>query len=119
MRHLTRRQLLKAGVATTVLAGTARAATSPVYLIRTTNREEGIRRGLAALGLPAVRGKRVVIKPNFNSADAFPASTHMDTLSALVRHFQAAGAGEIGVADRSGMGNTRKAMEQKGLFAQR
>ena len=118
MRHLTRRELLKAGVATTVLAGTARAATSPVYLIRTTNREEGIRRGLAALGLPAARGKRVAIKPNFNSADAFPASTHMDTLSALVRHFQAAGAGEISVADRSGMGNTRKVMEQKGVFAQ-
>jgi uncharacterized protein (DUF362 family) len=118
MRHLTRRELLKAGVAATVLAGGARAATSPVYLIRTTNREEGIRRGMAVLGLAAARGKGVVIKPNFNSADAFPASTHMDTLSALVRHFQAAGAGEISVADRSGMGNTRKVMEQKGLFAQ-
>ncbi|MGD0266713.1 MAG: DUF362 domain-containing protein [Candidatus Methylomirabilota bacterium] len=118
MQHLTRRELLKAGVAATVLAGGARAATSPVYLIRTTNREEGIRRGMAVLGLAAARGKRVVIKPNFNSADAFPASTHMDTLSALVRHFQAAGAGEISVADRSGMGNTRKVMEQKGLFAQ-
>ena len=118
MRHLSRRELLKAGVATAVLARSARAATSTVYLIRSTNREEGIRRGLAALGLPQAQGKRVVIKPNFNSADPFPASTHLDTIGVLVRHFQAGGAGEISVADRSGMGNTRKVMEQKGVFAQ-
>jgi uncharacterized protein (DUF362 family) len=118
MPHLTRRELLKAGVATAVLTRTARAATSPVYLIRTTNRDEGIRRGLAALGLPPVRDKRVAIKPNFNSADPFPASTHPDTLGALVRHFQAGGASEIIVADRSGMGNTRQVMERKGVFVQ-
>ena len=118
MRKLSRRELLKAGAATAVLARTARAAASPVCLIRTTNREEGIRRGLSALGLPPVRDKRVVIKPNFNSADPFPASSHLDTLSTLVRHFQAGGAGEVSVADRSGMGNTRKVMEQKGVFAQ-
>ncbi|MBI4735281.1 MAG: DUF362 domain-containing protein, partial [candidate division NC10 bacterium] len=118
MHRLTRRELLKAGVATAVLARSARAAVSPVYLLRTTDRAEGIRRGLAALGFPPARGKRVVIKPNFNSADDFPASTHPDTIGALVRHFQAAGAGQITVADRSGMGNTRRVMEQKGVFAQ-
>ncbi len=118
MRHLSRRELLKAGVATAILARTARAAASPVYLVHTTDRAEAIRRGIAALGLPAVRGKRVVIKPNFNSADEYPASTHPDTLGALVHHLQAAGAGHISVADRSGMGNTRRVMEQKGLFAQ-
>lgn len=118
MRQLSRRELLKVGVATAVLARTARAATSPVYLIRTTDREQGIRRGLASLGLPATNEKRVVVKPNFNSADPYPASTHLDTLGALVKHLQAAGAREISVADRSGMGNTRRVMEQKGLFAQ-
>lgn len=118
MRYLTRREVLKAGVATAVLARTARAAASSVYLIRTTNRDESIRRGLTALGMPSARGRRVVIKPNFNSADPFPASTHPDTVAALVRHVQAAGAGEIVVADRSGMGDTRRVMEQKGVFAQ-
>ena len=118
MRHLSRRELLKVGVATAVLARTARAATSPVYLIHTSNREEGIRRGLAALGMPAAKGKHVVIKPNFNSADPYPASTHLDTLGTLVRQLQAAVASEISVADRSGMGNTRKVMERKGVFAQ-
>ncbi len=118
MPHLSRRELIKAGLATAVLARTARAAASAVYLVRTTDRAEGIRRGMAALGMPTARGKRVVIKPNFNSADEFPASTHLDTVGALVRHLQAAGASEITLADRSGMGNTRTVMDQKGVIAQ-
>ena len=101
----------------TMTAGTAGAATSPVFVVRTTDRAEGIRRGLAALGAPAAKDKRVVIKPNFNSADAFPASTHMDTLGLLIRHFKVGGAREITVADRSGMGDTRRVMEQKGVLA--
>jgi uncharacterized protein (DUF362 family) len=118
MPHLSRRELIKAGLATAILARTARAAASPVYIVRTTDRAEGIRRGMAVLGMPAARGKRVVIKPNLNSADEFPASTHLDTVGALVRHLQAAGASEITLADRSGMGDTRRVMEQKGVFAQ-
>jgi uncharacterized protein (DUF362 family) len=118
MLSLSRRELIKAGLATVVLARTARAAASPVYIVRTTDRAEGIRRGLAALGMASARGKRVVIKPNLNSADEYPASTHLDTLGALVRYLQAAGAAEITLADRSGMGDTRRVMEQKGVFAQ-
>ena len=113
MLSVSRRELIKVGLATAVLARSARAAASAVYLVRTTDRGEGIRRGLTALGLPPAKGKRVVIKPNFNSADGFPASTHLDTLAALVRHFQAAGAGEISVADRSGMGNTRRVRSEE------
>jgi len=118
MRRMSRRALLKAGVATLMLTRTARAATSPVYLVHTTDRAEGVRRGLTALGVPAAGGKRVVIKPNFNSGDPYPASTHLDTLALLVGHFRGAGATEIVVADRSGMGSTRRVMEQKGVFAQ-
>jgi uncharacterized protein (DUF362 family) len=118
MFSVSRRELIKAGLATAVLARTARAAASPVYIVRTTDRAEGIRRGLAALGMASPRGKRVVIKPNLNSADEYPASTHLGTLEALVRHLQAAGAVEITLADRSGMGDTRRVMEQKGVFAQ-
>jgi uncharacterized protein (DUF362 family) len=117
VRMIHRRTLLKAGVAMAMTAGTARAATSPVFVIRTTDRADGIRRGLAALGVPAAGEKRVVIKPNLNSGDPFPASTHMDTLGLLIQHFQAAGARDITVADRSGMGDTRRVMEQKGVLA--
>jgi uncharacterized protein (DUF362 family) len=98
-------------------AGTARASASPVFLVRTTDRADGIRRGLTALGIPAIRGKQVVIKPNFNSADEFPASTHLETLEAIVRQCQAGGASAVVVADRSGMGDTRGIMERKGVFS--
>ncbi len=117
MRGFTRREVLKMSAATALIARTARAATSPVYLVHTTDRAEGIRRGLAALGMPSAKGKRVAVKPNFNSADPFPASTHPDTLRFLIQQLRAAGAADITVADRSGMGDTRQVMERKGILA--
>ncbi len=117
MRGFSRREVLKMSAATVLLARTAKAASSPVYLVHTTDRADGIRRGLAALGMPSAKGKRVAVKPNFNSADPFPASTHPDTLGIVIRHLHEAGAVEITVADRSGMGDTRRVMEQKGIFA--
>ncbi|MGQ9733627.1 MAG: DUF362 domain-containing protein [Candidatus Bipolaricaulia bacterium] len=70
------------------------------------------------LGLPqdSFKGKEVVLKPNFNSADPFPGSTHNDTLVALVELLKERGAKTIIVADRSGMGDTRSVMETKGIF---
>jgi uncharacterized protein (DUF362 family) len=68
------------------------------------------------LGINPVRGKNVFLKANFNSADPTPGSTHSDTLSTLVRRLQAMGVDRITIGDRSGMGNTRQVMEQKGLF---
>jgi uncharacterized protein (DUF362 family) len=85
--------------------------------VRTGDRAGGIRRGLAALGLPAVSGKRVALKPNFNSADPYPASTHADTLRSLIVSLKAAGAGAVTVAERSGMGDTRGVMERLGVPA--
>jgi uncharacterized protein (DUF362 family) len=63
-----------------------------------------------------VEGRTLFLKPNFNSADPPPGSTHNDTLSALVHALQAKGAGRITVGDRSGMGDTRAVMEDKGVF---
>lgn len=117
MVGVSRRTVLTMGVAMAIAAGAARAAASAVYLVRTTDRAEGIRRGLAVLGMQSPAGKRVVVKPNFNSADEFPASSHLDTLRHLVRHAQQGGAASVTVADRSGMGNTRQVMERKGVFA--
>ena len=117
---ISRRTVLKAGAAMAMTTGAAEAAASSVYLVHAGDRVAGLRRGLAALGVPAasaVSGKRVAIKPNLNSADPFPASTHLETLRLLVSHFQAAGAREITVADRSGMGDTRRVMDQKGVSA--
>lgn len=88
-----------------------------VVLIRTDDRVEGIRRALNVLEADSVRGRALFVKPNFNSADAFPGSTHPDTLLTLGRALQGMGAEHITVGDRSGMGNTRAVMQGKGVFA--
>jgi uncharacterized protein (DUF362 family) len=84
--------------------------------VRGEDRDEAIRKAMELVGLPAVKGKPVVLKPNFNSADSFPGSTHPDTLTSLVRFLRELGANEITVPDRSGMGNTKKVMEDKGVY---
>jgi uncharacterized protein (DUF362 family) len=75
-----------------------------------------VKKALGLLDLGPLTGKDIFIKPNFNSADTPPGSTHNDTLEALVRHARAGGAARITVGDRSGMGNTRAVMERKGIF---
>jgi uncharacterized protein (DUF362 family) len=87
-----------------------------VAFVKTSERAEGVRKALALLALNPVEGKRVVLKPNFNSADRPPGSTHDDVLRTLVEQIYAMGAEAITVADRSGMGNTRGVMESKGVF---
>ena len=57
------------------------------------------------------------MKANYNSADPFPASTHIDTLRVLVETLKGAGANSITLAERSGMGDTREVLDQMGVFA--
>jgi len=91
--------------------GTARVA-----FVKTSDRAAGVRRALALLGVDPARGNRVLLKPNFNSADPAPGSTHDDVLRTLIQELWEMGARSITVADRSGMGDTRRVMEQKGIF---
>jgi len=86
-------------------------------LVRTRDRADGVRRALETLGIDPLRGRSVLIKPNFNSADPAPASTHPDTLRALVEVCLDMGAVGITIADRSGMGDTRRVMETLGVYA--
>lgn len=88
-----------------------------VALIRTSDRAEGVRRALALLGAGGPNGAGVLLKPNYNSADPAPGSTHNDVLRVLVDWLKSEGAGNMVLADRSGMGQTRQVMEQKGIFA--
>ena len=87
-----------------------------VSLVRTNNRMEGVRRAIALLETNPVKGKAVTLKPNFNTADPAPGSTHNDTLRALVLDLQEMGASRITLAERSGPPNTRDVMEKKGIF---
>jgi uncharacterized protein (DUF362 family) len=92
--------------------GTARVA-----FVKTSDRAAGVRRALALLGVDPARGNRVLLKPNFNSADPAPGSTHDDVLRTLIQELWEMGARSITVADRSGMGDTRRVMEQKGILS--
>jgi uncharacterized protein (DUF362 family) len=64
---------------------------------------------------PSLRGKSLFIKPNLNSADEYPGSTHIETLHEIIRHFQAQGSPGMTIGDRSGMGDTAAVMRQKGV----
>jgi len=87
-----------------------------VALVKTESRSEGVKRAIELLGLNPIRGNQVLLKPNFNSADEAPGSTHSEVLRALVQQLQEMGARSITVADRSGMGDTRSVLEQKGIM---
>lgn len=87
-----------------------------VYIIKTTDRSEGIDLLLEKFNLGEYSGKKVAVKANYNSSDPFPASTHLETLEALTRNLQEAGASELVMAERSGMGKTREVLEKTGVF---
>jgi uncharacterized protein (DUF362 family) len=90
---------------------------SKLSLVHTNDRTDGVRRAIALLDVNPVKGKAVVLKPNFNSADSTPGSTHIDTLRALVQNLKEMGATSIALAERSGPGDsTHTVMEKKGVF---
>ena len=92
------------------------ASVSHVAFVKTTDRAAGIKRAIDLLGLEKFRGRDLFIKPNFNSSDPTPGSTHEDTLVALLRQLKSMGAGPLTIGDRSGMGNTREVMNKKSAF---
>jgi uncharacterized protein (DUF362 family) len=94
----------------------AAPSVSHVAFVKTTDRAAGVKRAIDLLGMEKFRGKDLFIKPNFNSADPTPGSTHEDTLVALMRKLKAMGAGPLTIGDRSGMGNTREVMGKKSAF---
>ncbi|HUL62001.1 MAG TPA: DUF362 domain-containing protein [Methanocella sp.] len=90
---------------------------SPVYVIKTTDREAGVRRLLEHYLPGDFKGRTVAVKANFNSPDPFPASTHLDTLSALADVLKENGAASVTLAERSGMGNTADVLREMGVTA--
>jgi uncharacterized protein (DUF362 family) len=122
MHNCNRRDFLKyAGVAGGALAVLhpneilASAKKSPVALVKAHDRREGVKSSLKVLGVNPVKNKDVLVKPNFNTADRCPGSTHNDTLTALVEELWAMGAKSISLGERS-YPPTREVMEQKGII---
>ncbi len=87
-----------------------------VFIVKPTNRGTGVPALLNNFDLSDYSGKTVALKANYNSADPFPASTHIDTLKALVQELKSAGVIDITMAERSGMGKTREVLEQMGVL---
>jgi uncharacterized protein (DUF362 family) len=101
----------KAGVAQAI--GRRR---SRVAIVTTGDRKRGVTQALKLLDLSGVNGKKVVIKPNFNSADDTPGSTHNDTLGQLVTELHERNARSVTLGESSGPPKTQGVMEKKGTF---
>ncbi len=89
---------------------------SKVFVIKTNDREDGVRELLKRFKIGELSGKSVAIKANFNSADPFPASTHPDTLAAIVGTLKDNDASVV-LAERSGMGITRDVLYEMGIMS--
>ncbi len=92
----------------------ASPAASEVYIIDASDRYHAVEALWHEIGLPSFDGKTVAVKANFNSDDPFPATTHPDMLEAILGQVRDAGAGTVRLGERSGMGETRAVLKNRG-----
>ena len=97
-------------------SGLKRGIKSKVYVIKTGDRKMGVQELLNKFELEKLSGKTVAMKANYNSSDPFPASTHIENLSVIVEDLKKRKA-KVVLAERSGMGNTKKVLEDIGVVA--
>jgi len=86
-----------------------------VAFVNTADRSRGVTASIAGLEINPVKGKDVLIKPNFNTADPCPGSTHNDTLMALIDELWEMGAKSITLGERS-YPPTIRVMTDKGII---
>ena len=87
-----------------------------VAVIATDDRVYGVNKSFELLGINPVKGKNVVLKPNFNTADPPPASTDMETFRQILVKIKEMGSESITVAERCGPANTEETFKKKGLY---
>jgi uncharacterized protein (DUF362 family) len=104
-----------AGIGLAQAAG--QAGRSRVVLVKTDSRADGVKKCLDLLKIDPFKGKDVLIKPNFNTSDETPGSTHVDTLKALLGRVREMGAKSLAIGDRSGPEPTPQVFEKKGIPA--
>jgi uncharacterized protein (DUF362 family) len=100
-----------------LMASAGAPATAKVALIKTMDRAKGVPAVMELLAVPSPKGKKVLLKPNFNTADPAPGSTDNATLLALVLEMKARGAAKVTVGERSGPPPTTSVIEAKGIPA--
>ncbi len=72
-----------------------------VALHKTTDRKSGVQTLMNLMDVPALHDQKVLLKPNFNTDDPAPASTHNDTLVQIVTELQNRGGTDLTLAERS------------------
>jgi uncharacterized protein (DUF362 family) len=120
-RSLTRREFshgMGLGVASIALGRIGQEPEEiriPLALVKSSDRKPAIRRAVESLADVDLKDRNVLLKPSFNSPHPFPATTHPETLEAVVEVLRAQGCGGITLVERSGMGSTRKIMNVLGI----
>ncbi len=124
-KALNRREFIKGTLAGLAFLPAARLSSfldgkgenmTKVALVKTEERHIGVRETMGMLNFPSMKGKNILLKPNFNTSDPFPGSTHNDTLSQLIREIHDRGAEGITLGERSGPPDTEEVMLQKDVF---
>ncbi len=108
---------MKYNWACSVLTDALELTMSKVAIALDPDRSAGTRKVVGAIGMPDLKGKGVFVKPNFNTADPAPGSTHIDTLRTMIELIKGQGPTRITVGDRSGPADTGKVFQEKGVFA--
>ena len=73
----------------------------PSHFSELKDKKEGAVSSIRALKINPAKNKHVLIKPNFNTADLVPGSTHNDTLVSLVEEMWKMGAKSVSIGERS------------------
>lgn len=90
-----------------------------VVVIKNPDIRKAVREAVAKIGLPQVKGKKVLIKPNCNSPDKFPGTTNPEVVVEIIKLCQKAGAKDIIVGDKSSVfwkESTEEVMKTIGLW---
>lgn len=88
-----------------------------VFIADASDRFSGLGAILAEYDVSVFSGSTVALKANFNSDDAFPASSHIDLVRGIVEAVLQEKPARLTLAERSGMGNTRSVLESRGVTA--
>lgn len=83
-----------------------------VGLVKSSDRANAVGRAIRLLDVKPIAGKQVLIKPNFNTADPFPASTHHDTLEQLITELKKMGPRTLTIGERSGPPRTADVLRE-------
>jgi uncharacterized protein (DUF362 family) len=88
-----------------------------IFIADASDRTTGVQRVSEQFELSVFSGADTALKANYNSADPPPACTHIEMLDALCTAILAEKPGKLTLAERSGMGNTRAVLEERGVIA--